>query len=148
MPDLEYGWVTVAEADIYMTLRLNADAIWSSGTSKEAALTTGYYDLLYCGKFAFPDTATDAMKDAQCEQTLFRLQEGLGFDSRMNLQAQGVQQAGIVKETYRSFFAKDKGVGIPISPIAAGLLSGYRTASVALVVELDRDEDEGTTIPS
>ena len=66
-----YGWVTEAEADTYFATRLGASTYWASGAEKAAALTTAYNNLVDCGKFSFPSTATDKMKRGQYEQALF-----------------------------------------------------------------------------
>lgn len=99
-----YGWVTLAEANTFMATRLGADTYWNSSTSKAAALITAYDDLVTCGDFDFSlDSGEDtpqAFKDAQCEQALFLLRDQDGIEARASLQAQGVQSAGIVQESY------------------------------------------------
>lgn len=96
------GWVELADADTYMSTRLNSGPYWYSGVDKTAALQTAYYDLIDAGIFSFPETATEQMKRAQYEQALFRLRGETGLDERTDLQAQGVVSAGIMKETYRT----------------------------------------------
>lgn len=146
-PGTLYGWVSIAEADAYMLTRIGAANYWVSGAEKEAALQTAYNDLVYCGRFLFPDMATQAMKDAQCEQALFHLLEGSGIDARMGLQVQGVVQAGIVKETYQGFQrgSNKNSVVIPICPLAASMLASIRNDSNAYLIDIERTENEEDT---
>jgi len=100
-------WVSEVAADTYFATRLGASTYWSSGTEKDAALTTAQWQIENSDLFGgYPDVsitgevATQAMADAVCEQALFLLQDA-DVDTRVNLQAQGVQQAGMVQETYK-----------------------------------------------
>jgi len=95
------SWVTVAEADIYMETRFGSWEFWTDETNKEAALVTAYNKIVNSGYFSdLPDTATTGIKAAQCEMALFLCMEGGDVLRRAGLQAQGVVQAGIAKETY------------------------------------------------
>lgn len=101
------AWVTIEEADEYFATRLGASAHWASGVEKEAALLTAQWQIENSDEFArFPDVsvsgeeATQAMKDAVCEQALFLLQQGDAIDLRSAIIEQGVTRAGIVDETY------------------------------------------------
>jgi hypothetical protein len=109
-------WVSEADADTYFSTRLGASTYWSSGAEKEAALTTAQWQIENSDLFAgYPDVsesgvdAVQAQADAVCEQALFLLMDA-DVDTRVNLQAQGVTQAGIVQETY-----KEGNMGIAIS---------------------------------
>ena len=119
-----YGFVTLSEAATYFDTRIGASTYWATGVDKEGALQTAYNDLIDCGLFDFTlDSGEDNPQewlDAQCEQALFLLQTSTGLDARMNLQAQGVTQANVVGETYRT----PKG-GIPIAPRALQALNAY-----------------------
>ncbi len=132
-----YGWVTLAEANLYFTTRMNASK-WTASTEKESALTTAYNYLIASGAFSLPSTTTDAMKKAQYEQALFLLIHGAGLEMRAGIQAQGVKAAGIVKEQYKESTMGD----IPIAPMATSLLSNYEVGSALYAAELDRDDDE------
>ena len=101
-------WVSEDDADTYFETRLGASAYWTSGAEKEAALTTAQWQIENSDLFAdYPDldtsgeTADQAMADAVCEQALFLLQDE-DIDSRNNLKSQGVAQAGLVQETYKT----------------------------------------------
>ena len=95
------SWVTVAEADTYMETRFGSWEFWLDDTNKEAALITAYNRIVNSGYFSnLPDTANTNMKAAQCEMALFLCMEGGDINRRAGLQAQGVVQTGIAKETY------------------------------------------------
>jgi len=147
MADPTYGWVTIAEADAYMVLRLGASEVWSSGAEKVAALYTAYLDLSNCNRFSLPAVADANMKMAQYEQALFRLRQDDGLDTRIDLRTMGVVMAGVVKETYRGHPTLAAGRRSTVEvPMAEAMLSGHAISSSAFIVELERDEDEGTTI--
>jgi len=59
-------------------------------------------------------------------------------DRRMGLRAQGVTEAGIVKETYKDL------VELPVPPIVEELLEagGFTTKKAFGMVDIDRDEDK------
>lgn len=140
MPDT-YGWATLDEAEAYFALRLGASDHWNSNTNKPAALTTAYNMLRDSGNFSFPasEEATEAqletMKRMQFEQALFIASDIDGIMSRMNLQAQGVIEAGIVSEKYNS------GVLIPIAGTALALGKELLAAKRAFgAVKISRDE--------
>lgn len=134
-------FITLTDADTYFEARVNAGA-WngSSDDEKKAALVTGYRDL--STRFSFSSTISNAMKYAQCEQSLFRLQDESGIDARAALRSQGVESAGVVKESYAS------GIGeVPIAPSARGFLSSdgiYEEGpgETARILNVYRDEDE------
>jgi hypothetical protein len=124
-------WLTVGEADVYFSTRLNAEA-WTGATTsvKTAALTTAQAQLQNSSRYSFVDEdgvvipdneATDEMKNALCEQALFLLND-IGLEARQSLQAQGVTEADMVGETY---------VGgnkpWPISPAAAQFIAEFDT---------------------
>ena len=133
------SWVTEAIANTYLGSRLDADGYWVDGdANNERALITAYRWLVGSGDFTFPATATQAMKDAQCEYALFLLQHQPDIDLRIGLQVQGVVAAGIVKEKY-----KESTTGMPYPPIVRTLLRSYLTYASTRLVDLERDEEEG-----
>ncbi len=137
-------WLSVADADTYMALRLNADAVWDDSTTtakKEAALATAYFQLTNDERYGLPETVVQVMKDAQCEQALFLLQNEGDLDSRQGLRAQGVRSSSVVGEAY----VADGAIMVPISPNAAVLLRVYESTggsigSVNLLDQFDADE--------
>lgn len=135
------SWVTEAEADTYFATRFGAGDYWLSGTDKDGAIITAYGWLMGCGRFALAAslTAAQAVKDAQCEMALFLVQHQPDIDLRMGLQAQGVREAGIVKEKYA---AK---VAFPVPPMVVGMLDGYRNDSPIHMVDIERNENRTVT---
>ena len=141
------SWVEVDEATEYFEGRYGSGA-WDALTpdpsddlhaDKKKALVTAYRQLssgLFTG---LPGTPTQAMKDAQCEQALFLLQQGGDNDLRGGLQAQGVTAAGVVKEQYNP----DSAGKLAICPAAMQLLKDYYTPATGGVfgADLTRDED-------
>jgi len=133
------SWVTEAEADDYMSARVGAGDYWSDGGDDSVPTLITAYKWLNAGKFSFPTTATQTMKDAQCEMALFLLQHQPDLDLRMGLQAQGVIAAGVVKERYKD----DNYVEMPIPPIVQNLLASYDTDRPVYLINLERYEEEG-----
>ena len=140
MTDTVYGWITLTEAETYMSTRLGASKYWYSGVSKAAALQTAYNRLLACGLFSFPDDATDDMKNAQCEMALYLLIHQEDEDVRKGLQSQGVTQSGVAQETYDPSKVDD----VSIPPIVQSMLKDYVSSDSSPIqaIDLDRDEDE------
>lgn len=129
-------WLTTAEADTYFGTRLNTDNWDASGVDKTAALTTAQAMIenspTYTG---FPTTATQAMQDAVCEQTLFIL-NAPEWEDRSSLQEQGVLRAGVLKEQYTWT------PNLPISAMAHGLLYSYVIQKGAYLISIARDDDD------
>lgn len=134
------SWVTEAEADTYLGDRIGAEDYWVSGADKEGSLVTAYRWLMANPNLSLPTTATQAMKDAQCEYALFLTQHQPDIDLRMGLQAQGVTEAGVVKEKYR---VKSQ-VGLPLPPAVAALLDTLRQNNGFHMGDLERDEEQET----
>jgi len=130
-----YGWVTEAEADAYFASRYGASDFWASGADKDGALETAYNQLNNSGLFTLPDTTVDAMKQAQYEQALFVIIHMEDFDRRGGLQAQGVIEAGIVKEKY------NYKPTFPICPMAKQLLESYSDIRALQIPNITRDEE-------
>lgn len=135
---MSYAWLTTTEADAYFENRFGSASYWTSGVDKTALIHTAQRDLEMSGLFEFlEDTDSDgvledlaasgatpstSMKEAVCEQALFRLQNP-EIEQRLNLRAQGVASAGVVNETYHG------GVdSFPIAPKARALLKQYAQA--------------------
>ena len=133
-------WVTLATANTYFNSRLGASPeYWTNGAADNAPALITAYRWLVAGKYTFPTTATQPMKDAQCEMALFLLQHQPDLDIRMGLQAQGVIAAGVVKEKYKN----DNHVELPIPPIVQQLLESYDSESPVYMVNIERNENEG-----
>jgi len=141
----EIGYLTLAEANTYFTTRLSSSAWTGSDATKTAALTTAYDRLFYSGLFDLPTLAEATaeqlviLKKAQCEMAYYLLLHLADEDRRKGLQAQGIIEAGIVKERYSEKDLAD----LPIPAFVSGLLDDYSTAAADFYVSaVDRDEDE------
>jgi len=135
------SWVTELAANDFMESRMGAGDYWGDGGGDNAAALITAYQWLNAGKYSLPTTATQAMKDAQCEMALFLLQHQPDLDLRMGLQAQGVITAGVVKERYKD----DNTVEMPIPPIVQQLLQAYDTNRPVYLINLERNEEEGVS---
>lgn len=146
----EIGYINIIDADIYFSTRLSADA-WTSivKTSgdpiKTAALQTAYDRLFYSGLFGLPPLALATaaqlviLQKFQCEMALYMLIHLAGEDRRKGLQAQGVIQAGVVKETYSD--ADLNKLPIPAF-VSAGLAAFSMAPAPFYVSKVDRDEED------
>lgn len=132
------SWVTETVANTYFDDRLKASDYWTDGASDNVPALVTAYKWLNAGKYTFPDTATQPMKDAQCEYALFLLQHQPDLDLRMGLQAQGVVAAGVVKERYKD----DNYIELPIPPVVLKLIETYDTERPVYLVNLERNENE------
>ena len=105
-------------------------------TEEQQPLIETAYRQLY-GVYRLSSAPLASMQDAVYAQALFLFTEGTALRSRMNLRAQGVMSAGVVKESY------DKFAGCPVCPEAAALLSDYEGYGAVLVQrERDMYDDE------
>ena len=134
------SWVTEAETDAYLSTRFGADTYWVSGVDKEAAIITAYRWLIGSKDFSLSSTETaQKVKDAQCEMALFLVQHQPDIDIRLGLQAQGVIEAGIVKEKYSGK------ARLPIPIAVTSLLDGYNNTRALYITNIERNEDEGVS---
>ncbi len=133
------SWVTEAEANTYFSDRIKASDYWTDAASDNAPALITAYKWLNAGRYTFPTTATQPIKDAQCEMAFFLLQHQPDLDLRMGLQAQGVIVAGVVKERYKD----DDTVEMPIPPIVQELLAAYDTDRPVYLGNVERNEEEG-----
>jgi len=149
MAVLELGWSSLAKAELYFTNeRLETDS-WddlSSDDKKNTALNMAYNRIYYCPDYSVPvagsETATQKTKliKVQCEMAYYLALHLADEDRRKGLQAQGVVEAGIVKEAY----SKSDLMELPIPPFIDAILDdeGYKTKKAFSMVDIDRDEDE------
>ena len=135
-------WATLVEAETYMLLRLNANAVWDDDLAeeeKDKALATAYRQFNADNRFALPETADQNMKDGQCEQALFLLFNQGDVDSRSGIQSMGVTSSAVVGEVYG-----DDPKRVPISLQAGDLMRDYRTNDGYMgAVDLLQDRDCG-----
>ena len=138
------SWVTEAYANTYMGERLGAADYWTDGAANNArAIITAWTWLTNSPKFSFPTAVasiTTAMKYIQCEMALFLLQHQPDIDLRMGLQAQGVTDAGIVKEKYSLSIH-----GIPLPATVVDMAQAYLNQRNIYIIDLERDEEQLTS---
>lgn len=132
------SWLLESEANTYFTDRIFASDYWTNSNANNSPALITAYKWLNSGLYSFPDTATQAMKDAQCEMAFFLLQHQPGLDLRMGLQAQGVIAAGVVKEKYKD----DNYVELPVPPLVQKLIESYETSKPVFLINLARNENE------
>ena len=116
----------------------------TDGFKRTAALTQAFNRIFYSSEFDVPEPA-DAdsdelpkLKKAQAEFALYLAIHVRDEDVRKGLQAQGVIEAGVVKEKYaESFMAKT-----PIPPFVYDLLKDFlKVYPSAAAVNLGRDQN-------
>lgn len=128
-------WVSLEDANIYMSTRLGASTFWNTAAEKEAALVTAY-NFLMASDYDFPTDISNNMIMAQCETALFLLQHQEDMDARMGLQAQGVTEAGVVQEKY------SESLTIPLPAVVRKLIAVYETITGFETVNVSRDDNE------
>jgi len=134
------SWITEVAANTYMGTRLKASDYWTDDAADNSpALITAYKRLVNGNRFSFPATATQIMKDAQCEFALYLLQHLPDEDIRMGLQSQYVVEAGIVKEKYGNIVQ-----GIVYPAVVVSLLYDYDNRQPYQVFDIERDEEQET----
>lgn len=133
------SWVTVSEADTYFSDRVGTGDYWNDDAEKAAALVTAYKELTNSGHFNLPSTATQVMKDAQCEYALYLLIHEPDRSIRAGLITQGVVEAGVVKEKYSSSIRKLK-----FPPMVESLLDAYSSLTPFAIFDIERDEEQTT----
>ena len=133
------SWLTEAAADTYFSDRVGVTDYWKSGAEKSPALITAYNELNNSNKYTFPTTATQVMKDAQCEYALHLLIHAPDRAIREGLQAQNVVKAGVVKEEY---LLPRTSMNFP--PLIMSMLQSYETETIGYIFDIERDEEQET----
>ena len=136
------SWITLAAAELYFEGRLNS-AAWDAASDavKNKALVSAYRQIANNSTYSFPTviaSITERMTNGQCEQALFMLLHIDSFDRRIGIQAQGVKEAGVVKEKYDEELMGE----YTICPQANNFLKYYSKGSVLFINDLDRDSEE------
>jgi hypothetical protein len=108
-------------------------ALTASGATalRERVMVTAYNQLFTL--YAIGDASEENRQHAVYAQGLFIYREGEALQKRAGLRAQGVTEAGIVKEKYKDLN------GIPVCPEADALLSPYALAASVTLVQRERD---------
>ena len=144
---MSIGWFAdLADAESYFTNERLETAVWNAlvAATKTKAVVNSYNRLYYDPRWALPTyieaTAAELviLKKANGEMAYYLAQHLADEDRRKGIQAQGVIEAGIVKERY----SEDMLMEIPVPPWVIGLLMPWSTERMAGILDLARDEDE------
>lgn len=128
----ENSWVTVAEADDYLSLRMGAAEWFALPTSaapgeasKELYLVSAYqYLIAYPGTSLLPEDDDQAIKDAQCEMALFLQQYGDEYARRQALMDSGVQEFTASRDWKEKLSESDLPQNVKNLLLSIGRLSG------------------------
>lgn len=150
---MAYGWFnTVADADVYFEeQRLDSEA-WddlddsSPHFQKQRALTQAYNRLRACPDWILPTYAGASasqlaiLQPANAEMAYYLAVHLSDEDRRKGLHAQGVIEAGVVKEKYTENLLEQT----PIPSIVKDLLTPFLAIPPAEfgIVDVGRDENE------
>ena len=145
---MSLGWFDdLDDAKLYFTTERLVTTSWdalSTDALKTKAVINGYNRIFYDSRFDVPTyaLATAAqlviLKKVNGEMAYYLAQHLEDEDRRMGLRAQGVIEAGIVKEEYK------EDTELPIPPFIEAILEdeGFTTATAFSMTDIDRDEDE------
>lgn len=146
---MSIGWfIDMNDADNYfLTERLETDA-WDdlgSGTGiKDKAIVNAYNRLYNDVRWELPTyaeaSATDLvrLRQANAEMAYYLAVHLADEDRRKGIQAQGVIEAGVVKEKYSEAML----MATPVPAFIADLLSPWSNEQTFGAINLVRDEDE------
>lgn len=137
-------WNTLATANTYFSTRFGASAVWTAlgDPDKTSLLTTAYNRIFFNPDYSVSASASgDTLTKLQmAENELAWYMNGhlSDEDRRKGIQAQGVEEAEIVKEIY------DVGslMELPFPPIVNKLLSEFTTLLPLYASDLTRIEDD------
>jgi hypothetical protein len=122
------------------------DALYDTNGIKETKILKNAYNRLYYDvRWNLPtyaEATTDELvklRYANAEMAYYLAVHLADEDRRKGLQAQGVTQAGIVKESYSEDMLKE----IPVPAVVIAVLEEFSAEGSSLIVkQLDRDEDD------
>ena len=147
---MSIGWfATLDEArDYFIDERLETEA-WddlfeSAGTLETKALKQAYNRIYYDPRWALPTYAEASAEElvelqkANAEMAYYLAIHIADEDRRKGLQAQGVTDAGIVKEKY----SEKKLYDLPVPPMVIAILAPWKTGRHFRAIDLERDEGE------
>lgn len=148
---MSVGWfATLVEAKAYFTVERLVTTSWDvlvalGDPTATKAVINAYNRIFYDPRYDVPTyaLATAAqlvvLKKVNGEMAYYLAQHLEDEDRRMGLRAQGVIEAGIVKEVYKEDLAE-----LPVPPFIDALLEdeGFVTEKAFGMVDVDRDEDE------
>jgi len=151
---MAFGWFnTVAEADTYFAAERLVTECWDDlveldstpDTLKEKILMNSYNRLYYDPQWTLPDlahaTAAELviLRMAQAEEAYYLCIHLADEDRRKGIQAQGVVQAGIVKEVYDREWLDV----LPVPPFVLALLAQFSSTIHRIwAANIERVENE------
>lgn len=147
----DIGWTSLSAANAYFSTRRLDSTHWDALTAvsgqkdeKSAALWMAYDRIRFCPDFTVPGAPTAAQLErlakAQHELAYYLAAHLESEDRRMGLQAQGVIEAGVVKEKY----SEGGLAGLPFPPEVASLLDDFKTTATHFrAIAIGRNEEEG-----
>jgi len=121
------SWVTIAEADNYLSDKFGASA-WSLSTEKEALLVTAFYEIYTTPNITIPKNSTnERVKWAQIELAFWLLQHDQDRGIRESLQVMGVTSAKAddTQENYNCKFILPPTIANLLSDFMSGLQIGH-----------------------
>lgn len=156
----EKGWATLAEAEAYFADERYSTTHWDSIIAvgavtvddfKNKLLNMAYNRIYHYRRVSVPEAGSETAAEAvkliiiQSELAYYFALHLADEDRRKGIQAQGVIEAGIVKEVYD----KDMLNKLPFPPIVEELLDeftagGFYAVGIERVEDDDIDEGEGT----
>jgi hypothetical protein len=119
------------------------DLFLSTGTLETKVLKQAYNRLYYDPRWSLPTYAEASadqlveLQKANAEMAYYLAVHLADEDRRKGLQAQGVTQAGVVKETYSEKYL----MGVPVPPFVIAILKPWETAKPFGAVNVARDEE-------
>ena len=140
----------LADAEDYYALERLESTAWddlgsgSGGGLKEKVIRQSYNRLYHDGHWDLPTYATASIAEliklriANAEMAYYLCVHLADEDRRKGIQAQGVIEAGIVKEKY----AEKMLMEVPVPPAVIAILEPWSTDTNFAAVELVRDEEE------
>jgi len=148
---MSIGWfATLVEAKAYFTGERLVTTAWDvvvalGDPTATKAVINAYNRIFYDPRYDVPTyaLATAAqlviLKKVNGEMAYYLAQHLEDEDRRMGLRAQGVIEAGIVKEVYKEDLAE-----LPVPPFIDAILEdeGFVTEKAFGMADVDRDEDE------
>jgi len=145
------GWCDdLTDAEDYFTLERFDTECWddlgsgSAGGLKEKALLMAYNRLYNDPRWELPTYAEASAADlvrlrvANCEMAYYLACHLADEDRRKGIQAQGVIEAGVVKEKYSEGWLEKSAV----PPFVINTLAPWLIGKTFGAIDLDRDEDE------
>lgn len=146
----DIGWTTLSGANTYFSTKRLDSTYWDALTTvsggkdeKTAVLWMAYDRIRFYPGFSVPAAPTAAqlekLTQAQHSLAYYLAQHLESEDHRKGLQAQGVIEAGVVKEKYSEAVLSE----MPFPPDVASLLDEFKVTEPGFyAVDIDRDEDE------